>query len=76
MLPRGDLDLGQMSGGRWDPCAFNMNESSGEDAPVVRVDHEEILSFDRLGRPTLLASGFGELLEAHLEGGRRTTGRS
>ena len=72
LLPRGYLIFGRMSGGRWDPCAFDMNESSGEDAPVVRVDHEEILSFDRLGRPTLLASGFGDLLAAHLEGGRRT----
>ena len=74
LLPRGYLIFGRMSGGRWDPCAFNMNESSGADAPVVRVDHEEILSFERLGKPAMLASGFESLLEPHLESGRRTKG--
>jgi hypothetical protein len=63
LLQRGYLILGRMSGGRYDPCAFNMNLRKGRDAPLVRVDHEEILSFERLGKPTPLAPSFAAFLE-------------
>jgi hypothetical protein len=66
LATHGHLILGRMSGGRYDPCAFNMARRKGRDAPLVRVDHEEILSFQRLGNPTLLAASFGALLEKHL----------
>jgi hypothetical protein len=63
LLPRGYLIFGRMSGGRYDPCAFNMIRRNGTDAPVVRVDHEEVLSFLRLGEPSLLAPSFRALLD-------------
>jgi hypothetical protein len=63
LVPKGHLIFGRMSGGRYDPCAFDMTRRKGKDAPVVRVDHEEILSFERLGHPTPLASSFKGLLE-------------
>jgi hypothetical protein len=66
LVPKGHLIFGRMSGGRYDPCAFDITRRKGNDAPVVRVDHEEILSFERLGRPTPLASSFRELLDRSL----------
>jgi hypothetical protein len=57
-----------MSGGRYDPCAFNLTRRKGRDAPVVRIDHEEILSFQRLGQPSPLAQSFNAFLEQSLAG--------
>jgi hypothetical protein len=65
----GYLVFGRMSGGRYDPVAFNIRARKGHDAPVCRVDHEEILSFQRLGQPVQLAPSFLTLLEAVLGGG-------
>jgi hypothetical protein len=75
LVPRGYLIFGRMSGGRYDPCAFNMTCRKGTEAPVVRVDHEEILSFQRLGQPSLLAASFSVFLKENLprEGRRRIT---
>ena len=66
LVAKGYLIFGRMSGGRYDPCAFDTRRRTGSDAPVVRVDHEEILSFQRLGQPTLLARSFKELLDSGL----------
>jgi hypothetical protein len=76
LVPRGYLIFGRMSGGRYDPCAFEMNRRRASDAPVVRVDHEEVLSFERVGRPVELATSFKAFLDGNLnaERGRRTRG--
>ncbi len=76
LVPRGYLIFGRTSGGRYDPCAFDMNRRKASDAPVVRVDHEEVLSFERVGRPVQLASSFRAFLDDNLAGvrGRRTRG--
>jgi hypothetical protein len=63
------LIFGRMSRGRYDPVAFDMNRPRGDDAPVVRVDHEEILSFNRLGRPTELARSLVAYVEGSVGGG-------
>jgi hypothetical protein len=74
LVPRGYLIFGRMSGGRYDPCAFDMTRRKAADAPVVRLDHEEVLSFERVGRPVQLASSFKSFLDDNLGGerGRRT----
>jgi hypothetical protein len=76
LVPRGYLIFGRMSGGRYDPCAFDMNRRRASDAPVVRVDHEEVLSFERIGHPVQLASSFKAFLDDNLgtERGRQTRG--
>jgi hypothetical protein len=75
LTPRGYLILGRMSGGRYDPCAVDTQRWKSDDAPVVRVDHEEVLSFGRLGQPTVIADSFQKLLEMGFSGaGRRTRG--
>lgn len=63
LLSKGYLILGRLSGGRYDPVAFDLNRTNREMAPIVRVDHEEILSFERLGRPKVLASSIETLLQ-------------
>jgi len=66
LVKNGYLILGRMSGGRYDPCAFDTARRKGRDAPVVRVDHKEILSFNRLGRPSALAKSFSGFLDGTL----------
>ena len=63
LLAEGYLIFGRMSGGRYDPCVFDVGGATASRGTVVRVDHEEILSFQRLGRPAILAKSFAELLE-------------
>ena len=66
LVPHGHLVMGRLSGGRYDPCAFDMNRRRGRDAPLVRIDHEQILSFNRLGQPFLLAESFNAFLAERL----------
>ena len=68
LVSRGFLVFGRMSGGRYDPVAFDMAARRGHDAPVCRIDHEAILSFEHLGHPALLAPTFHAFLETHLGG--------
>ncbi len=69
LIVHGYLVFGRMSGGRYDPVAFNTAAGAQHDAPVYRVDHEEILSFQRLGRPVQLAPSFFAILEATVSRG-------
>jgi hypothetical protein len=69
LVSSGYLVFGRMSGGRYDPVAFNMGARKGHDAPVCRVDHEEILSFQRRGHPVQLVPSFFALLDAAARGG-------
>ena len=68
LVPQGYLIFGRMAGGRYDPCVFNLTQPKGRDAPVVRIDHEEILNFQRLGQPSQLAVSFNAFLEQSLAG--------
>ena len=77
LVPRGYLIFGRMSAGRYDPCAFDMNRRRASDAPLVRIDHEEVLSFERLGHLSPIASSFKAFLDEILgtaNGGSRTRG--
>ena len=66
LVSEGYLIVGRMSGGRYDPCAFNLRGARENRGSIVRVNHEEILSFERLGRPTPIAPSVETFL---LEGG-------
>ena len=63
LVSQGYLVIGRMSGGRYDPCAFNSRGAKENRGAIVRVDHEEILSFERLGRPTVIATSLEALLK-------------
>jgi len=63
LVSKGYLIFGRRSGGRYDPVAFDLNQTNREQAPIVWVDHEEILSFERLGTPKVLAPSIEALLQ-------------
>ena len=63
LVSQGYLILGRMSGGRYDPCAFNLRGAKENRGAIVRVNHEDILTFERLGRPTMIASSIDALLQ-------------
>ena len=63
LASRGYLVIGRLSGGRYDPCAFDLSRLGGSDGPIVCVDHEEVLSFNRLGTPKVMSPSFAALLE-------------
>ena len=66
LVSQGYLVIGRMSGGRYDPCALNVAGAKENRGAVVRVDHEDILSFERLGRPTVIAPSIEALLKQEL----------
>ena len=63
LLPSGYLIFGRLSGGRYDPVAFDLHDRTSDDAAVVRIDHEEVLSFQRVGGVVRLAASFETLLK-------------
>lgn len=44
----GFLEFGKRSGGWYDPICFDMKRRKQDDAPVVQLDHEEILIHSRI----------------------------
>ena len=66
LVTQGYLILGRMAGGRYDPCALNLRGARENRGAIVRVDHEEILSFERLGRATVIAPSIDALLKEAL----------
>jgi hypothetical protein len=59
LIAAGFLPFGRPSDGGYDRICFDARKKARRgDAPVVRMAHESILSFDRLPRPVLLAEGF------------------
>ena len=63
LVSQGYLIVGRMSGGRYDPCAVNLRGANENRGAIVRVYHEDILSFERLGRPMVIAPSIDALLK-------------
>lgn len=60
----GFLPFGRPATGHYDRVCFDMRgREHAVDAPVVLMDHEAILSFNRIPRPEHLADGIMELLD-------------
>lgn len=58
----GFMPFGRPADGSWDRICFDMRAmKKRDDAPVVRVDHEAILSFSRLPKPECVAGGLADL---------------
>jgi len=60
LVPFGRPDLDLVN---YDPICFDMRNGNGIDAPIVRVDHEEILSHFRMPEPVAVADSFLDLLQ-------------
>ncbi len=57
------LPFGRPVGGSYDRICFDVRgRINAEDAPVVRMDHESILSFSRIPKPIAVADGLAQLL--------------
>jgi hypothetical protein len=66
LVPNGYFPFGRV-GCTYDPLCFALRERRGDDCPVVRIDHEEILCWDRLKVMGRLAPSFRGLVEAVLK---------
>ncbi|MGA8872725.1 MAG: SMI1/KNR4 family protein [Candidatus Acidiferrales bacterium] len=64
LLERGFLPFANPAGGSYDPVCFDFRDSSRKrEPPVVRIDHEEILCYDRLKVLETVASGLDVILD-------------
>lgn len=54
----------------YDRFCFDLNKPSKNDYPVVQIDHEEVLSFTRIGKPKIHASSFEEFVRMTIEAER------
>lgn len=65
LLPNGLLPFAKAGGGNYDPVCFDMRARGKQgDAPVVRIDHEEILCNRRVRVTGQVAPTFRGLVEA------------
>lgn len=68
LIRAGYIPFGKGSGGDYDPVCFELkSRRQNADFRVVKIDHEGILSFDRLEVVAELASSFRELLLKTIE---------
>ncbi|MBI1347016.1 hypothetical protein GC163_12080 [bacterium] len=70
LVDAGFLPFGRPASGNYDRICFDARQMKrNSDAPIVRMDHESILSFDQIPEPILVASGFFELCMQQSETG-------
>jgi hypothetical protein len=63
LVDAGFLPFGRLATGNYDRVCFDMRGGKNPlDAPIVRMNHEAILSHNRIPRPEQLASGIMHLL--------------
>ena len=65
--PHGFLQFGRPTDGSYDPVCFDLNRSRGEDAPIVRLDHEAILRDFRVSIRQQLALSFQALITCEIQ---------
>jgi hypothetical protein len=64
LASNGYTQFGQPATGSYDPVCFGPTDRSGIDAPVVRLDHEDILIRGKIRQVQLLAPSFNQLISA------------
>jgi hypothetical protein len=62
LLPAGLIPFGRVSGGGYDPMCFDLNARKRDDCPIIQVEHESVLSQDRIGKKWLRYPSFRELV--------------
>lgn len=64
LLPNGFVPFGKAGGGHYDPICFDMRHRQKDgDCPLVRVEHEAILCFDRIDETSIVAASFRDLVQ-------------
>jgi hypothetical protein len=69
LLKRGFIQFGKGPGGDYDPVCFDFGsrKKKGRDFRIVKIDHEEILCYERLKVSKELAPSFEELVRATIK---------
>jgi hypothetical protein len=69
LLNQGLLQFGQPDSGNYDPICFDARRGKLGDAPIVRIDHEDILSRNKSGRLVAeIAPSFRDFVERAIAG--------
>ena len=69
LLKQGLLQFAQPDSARYDPICFAAAKMKKGDAPIVQIDHEDILSFNRKGRLVAeIAPSFRRFVEQVIAG--------
>ncbi len=69
LLNNGYLQFGRAAGGLYDPVCFATKRGKRGDAPIVCIDHEEILIKQRLRIVEEISFSFTSFLEGVVAGG-------
>jgi hypothetical protein len=68
VLRHGLIQFGRAPGGDYDPICFDSKHRTAQgDMQVVRLDHEQVLCHERIGKPVVVAPTFRRLVEATVE---------
>jgi hypothetical protein len=68
LLKNGLMQFGRQAGGGYDPMCFDMKARRKDDAPIVQVDHEDILIRNRVRVVKDVAPSFREFVERFIAG--------
>jgi hypothetical protein len=68
LLENGYLQFGQQVGGGYDPVCFDMKRRRDADAPIVQLDHEDILIRNRVRVLSEVAPSFHRFAEQAIAG--------
>ena len=66
LIPHGFSRFGMAPDGCYDPFCFDLNRYRNNDCPVVRINHESVLSHDSIGKVETVFDSFRDLVHAVL----------
>ena len=66
LFQAGYLQFGRQAGGGYDPVCFAMKRAPDSDAPIVQLDHEEVLIHERIRIVRELAPSFRQFVEEQM----------
>lgn len=68
LLKNGLIQFGRQAGGDYDPVCFDVKARREDDAPIVQLDHEDILVRNRVRIVKNVAASFHEFVERFIAG--------
>jgi hypothetical protein len=68
LLEEGFVQFGKKAGGGYDPVCFAMTRSECGDAPIVQIDHEDVLTRNRIRVVAEIAPSFRVFAEGVIAG--------
>ncbi len=68
LLEKGLIQFGKQAGGGYDPICFDLTRAVGTDAPIVQLDHEGVLIYERIRVLDEIAPTFKCFVEQVIDG--------